>query len=140
MNAWRTDGTDLGLHHDGAVEVFGGVGEVFVEAFPAHPAGVFIAPVHIPALFNRAALFGDLCFDAIDFVADIDAIGDGALVVVFHHEVLVEEPDGLLRRRGCEADEEGVEVFEHLPPEAVDGAVTLVGDDETNFSMGTAGL
>ena len=51
-------------------------------------------------------------------------------MVVFHHEVLIEEPDRLLRRSGGEADEEGIEVFQHLPPEAVDGAVALVGDDE----------
>ena len=30
-------------------------------------------------------------------------------------------------------DEKGVEVFEHLPPEIVDGAVALVGDDEIEF-------
>src|SRR5208282_4601671 len=31
------------------------------------------------------------------------------------------------------ADKRGVEVFEHLPPEVVDGAVALVGDNEVEF-------
>ena len=35
---------------------------------------------------------------------------------------------GLLGRRGGEADEIGVEVFEHLPPEIVDGSVAFIGD------------
>src|SRR5213594_1993142 len=52
------------------------------------------------------------------------------LVSVFHDEVLIKEADGLLRRRGGEADEIGVEVFEHLAPEIVDGAVAFIGDDE----------
>ena len=39
------------------------------------------------AFVHLAAPFGDLGFDAVDVVADIHAIGDGALVVV-------------LRRRG----------------------------------------
>jgi hypothetical protein len=51
-------------------------------------------------------------------------------VAIFHDEILLEEGDGLERGRGGEADEEGVEVFEHLPPEIVDGAVAFIGDDE----------
>ena len=61
---------------------------------------------------------------------DVDLVGDGALVSVFHDEVLIEEADGLLGRRGGEADEIGVEVFEHLAPEIVDGAMAFIGDDE----------
>ena len=68
--------------------------------------------------------------DAVDIVVDVHAVGDGLLVAVLHHEVLVEEADGLLGGRGGEADEVGVEVFEHLAPEVVDGAVAFVGDDE----------
>ncbi len=61
-------------------------------------------------------------------------------MVVFHDEVLLEEAEGLLGRRGGEADERGVEVFEHLPPEVVDGAVALVGDDEVEFLDGESGV
>ncbi len=52
--------------------------------------------------------------DAVDVVADIDAVGHGLLVAVLHDEVLVEEAEGLLGGRGGEADEKGVEVFQHL--------------------------
>ncbi len=134
------DGADLRLHHDGAVEVGGGVGEVFVEAFPADGARLLAAAVHVEALLDFAALLGDLGADAIDFVADIHAIGDGALVVVFHHEVLIEEADGLFARRGGQADEEGVEVFEHLPPQAVDGAMAFIDDDEVEGLDGDGGI
>jgi len=60
----------------------------------------------------------------------------GAFVVVFRDAVLVEVSDGLGCGRGGEADEEAVEVFEHLPPEIVDGAVALVGDDDIEFLDG----
>jgi hypothetical protein len=79
-----------------------------------------------------------------------------------HDEVLLEEAEGLFGRRGSEADERGVEVFEHLPPEIVDGAVAViplrglrslrfafgvgaialggVGDDEVEFLDGERGV
>ena len=53
-----------------------------------------------------------------------------SFVRVFHDQVLVEEADRLLARRGRQADEMGVEIFQHLPPDGVDGAVALVDDDE----------
>ncbi len=49
---------------------------------------------------------------------------------VFHDQVLVEEAEGLLVGRGGEADEVGIEVFEHLCPEVVDGPMAFVGDDD----------
>ena len=49
---------------------------------------------------------------------------------VVHDQVFVEEADGLLVGRGGEADEERIEVFEHLPPDVVDGAVAFVDDDD----------
>ena len=59
---------------------------------------------------------------------------------VLHDEVLVEEAEGLLGGRGGEADEGGVEVFQHLAPEVVDGAVALVGDDEVEGLDGDGGV
>src|SRR5260370_12757385 len=72
--------------------------------------------------------------------ADVDLIGDGLLVVVLHDEILVEEAKGLLRGRGGEADEEGVEIFEELKPEGVDGAVGFVDDEEVESLDGDAGI
>ncbi len=78
--------------------------------------------------------------DAIDLVAYVDAISDGALVGVFGDQVLVEEAQGVFRGRGGQADEEGVEVLEHLAPEVVDRAVALVGDDEVEGLDGDVGV
>ncbi len=90
------DGADLGRDDDAAVEFFGGEGEVIVEPFPAEAACFFVAAVDVEALFHVVAGLGDAGSDAIDLVTDIDAIGDGAFVAVFHDEVLIEEADGLL--------------------------------------------
>ena len=68
--------------------------------------------------------------DAVHVVVDVDAVGHGLLVRVFHDEVLIEEAEGLLVGRGGEADEVGIEVFQHLRPEVVDGPVAFVGDDD----------
>ena len=52
--------------------------------------------VDVEAFLHLVALLGDAGLDAIDLVTDIDAIGDGALVTVFHDKVLPEKADGLL--------------------------------------------
>ena len=134
------DGADLVGHDDGAVEVGRRVIEIVGEHFLPGLARGLAAVIDKEALVHLAAAFGDLGFDAIDVVADVHAIGDGALVVVFRDAVLVEVGDGLRRRRGGEADERSVEVFEHLPPEIVDGAVALVGDDEVELLDGDGGI
>ena len=123
------DGANLIGHDDGAVEVGGRVIEIVGEDGLPGLARGFAAVVDEETLVHFPARVGDPRFDAIHVVADIHAIGDGALVVVFGDAVLVEVGDGLRRGRGGEADERGVEVFEHLPPEIVDGAMALVGDD-----------
>ncbi len=106
----------------------GGVGEVLVELLPARPAGLALAELGDDAGVDRRALLGDRGADAVDVEGDVDLVGDRLLVPVLHHEVLVEEPERLLVRRRGQADREGVEVVEHLPPEAVDRAVALVHD------------
>ena len=125
------DRADLVLGDDGAVELVGGVGEVVVELLPARLPGLAVAEAasHRPAstVEPRSVISGA---DPVDVEVDVDAVGDRLLVAVLHDEVLVEEAERLLRGRGGEADQEGVEVFEHLPPEVVDGAVALVDDDD----------
>ena len=121
---------DLVLGDHVAVELVGIVLEVVVELLPALLARLAVALVDVEAGVDLGALGGDLGLDAIDVVVDVDAVGHGLLVVVFHDEVLIEEAEGLLGRRGGEADQMGVEVFQHLAPEIVDRAVALVGDDD----------
>ena len=85
-------------------------------------------------LGELGAILGDLGLDAIDVVADIDAVGDGLLVAVVLDQVAVEEADGLRRGRGGQADQEGIEVVEHLPPDVVDRAMAFIHDDEIERS------
>ena len=109
----------------------GVVGEVLVDGFEAFAAGLTVAErgdVALAAFDGRAGL-GDRGADAEHVEVDVDAVGDGLREAVLHHEVLVEEPERLLARRGGEADEEGVEVLEDLAPHPVDRAVALVDDD-----------
>ena len=62
--------------------------------------------------------------------ADIDAVDDRTLVRILRDEVLAEKAERVQRRRRGQADDEGVEIFEHLPPGAIDRAMAFVGDDE----------
>ncbi len=127
-----------GLHHGAdlvgrlhaAVQLGGVVVEILVELPVAAAARVALHHLHPVAGLDLAAGFGDFGADAIDVVIDIDAVGHGLLVAVFHDQVLVEEAEGLLVGRGGEADQVGVEVVEHLAPQLVDGAVGFVGDDD----------
>jgi len=134
------DGADLGGVDHGAVELVGGVGEVFVEELLAGGAGEFVAFGDEVAFVDGGAVFGDLGFDAVDVVTDVDFVEDGAFVAVVHDEVLVEVGDGLFGGGGGEADEVGVEVFEDLAPEVVDGAVTFVDDDDVKGFGGDGGV
>ena len=124
------DGADPILGGDVAVEVGWGVGKLFVELLPAQGARQRVAPVDRVAGLDRAAASVIPRVDAVDLAIDVDAIGDGSLAGVFHDQIAVEEAEGEFGGRGGEADEGGVEILEHLPPEVVDRAVALVDDDE----------
>ncbi len=124
------DGADLVGRLHAAIQLGGVVVEVLVELPVAALARVAVLHLHPVAGFDLAAGLGDFGADAIDVVIDVHAVGHGLLVAVFHHQVLVEEAEGLLVGRGGEADEISVEVVEHLAPEVVDGAMGLVGDDD----------
>ena len=125
------DGADLVRGDHVAVELVGIVGEVVVELFPSHLARVWRSRLsHVEAGVYLGASCGDGGADAVHVVVDVDAVGHGLLVAVFHDEVLIEEAEGLLVGRGGEADEEGIEVFQHLRPEVVDGPVAFIGDDD----------
>jgi len=126
---------DLGGADDVAVELFGAVFLVLVFLFPAFGTGELFAFLDETFEDGSAAL-GDFGFDEEDFVADVHAIGDGLLVGVFRDDVLFEEGEGAVVRGGGEADEEGVEVFDDLAPEVVDGAVAFIDDDEVEVLDG----
>ncbi len=137
------DGADLAFGDDVAVELVGGVGEVLTEQFEPLGAGELVALVHIDAGVagdDGGALLGDAGADAVNVEVHVDAVGDGLVVAVLHDEVLIEEADGLAGGRGGEADQEGIEVEQHLAPQLVDGAVALVHDDEVEELGRDAGV
>ena len=89
---------------------------------------------------DGGALLGDAGADAVDIEVHVDAVGHGLVVAVLHDEVLIEEADGLAGGRGGEADQERVEVKQHLAPQFVDGAVAFVHDDEVEELGRDAGV
>lgn len=124
------DGADLIGDDDGAVELGLLIGFLGFLDLPALGAGEAVAFLIVMPRLDGDAFLGDLGFDPVDVIADVHAIGDGLHVGVFGDEVPVEESErGLAGRRG-EADQEGVEVFDDLPPQVVDGAVAFVDDHE----------
>ncbi|MCS1408502.1 MAG: hypothetical protein M2R45_01678 [Verrucomicrobia subdivision 3 bacterium] len=98
--------------------------------FPAFSARQTLALFHLLACFQLAAMVGLLRVDDVDFVADVDAVGDGLLMDVLADHILLEEPIGAVVRGGGQADQAGVEILQNLAPEVVDGAVAFVDDDE----------
>ena len=88
----------------------------------------------------RGPLIGDFGADAVDVEVHVYVVGHRLPVVVFHDQVLLKEAEGLPGRGRGEADDEGVEVVQHLPPEVVDRAVTFVGDDEVEGLDGNVGV
>ena len=124
------DGADLVRHDDAIVELFGGVGLVLVLLLPATAAGEFLAFLDLLFGNQAGAGLGDLGLDGVDLVAHVDPVGDGFLVAVVADDVLAKEAVGAVVGRGGEAEEEGVEVVEHLLPEVIDGTVALIDDDE----------
>ena len=134
------DLADLVGDDDGAVELGFLEGFLLVLDGPAFLAGEAIALLVVEAGIELGALLGDAGLDAVDVVADVHAIGDGLDVGILGDEILVEEAEGGLAGGGGEADEEGVEVFEHLLPEIVDGAVAFIDDDEVEGLDGDAGI
>ena len=126
------DGADLIGGDAASIEFVGSVLDVLVGTLPADFAGLSVAQTdHGGVLgFDDAAPLGDLRADAVDLEIDVDVVGDGFLVAVFHHQVLLKEAERVLGRGGGEADEVGVEVVEHLSPQRVDGAVAFVDDDD----------
>ena len=75
------------------------------------------------------AALGHLRFNEEDILPHVDAVDNGLLPGVLTDHIFVEEGKGALVRRGGQANQEGVEVVQHLLPHIVDGAVTLIDDD-----------
>ena len=134
------DGTDLVGGEYAAVQLVGCPLLFLIEHLEALFLGEAVAHLYGGARFDGVALLCHLGFDAVDVVTHIDLVDHGVFVGVFRDEVLTKEADGLFGGCGGEADEEGIEIFEHLTPEVVDGAVAFVDDDDIELFNGDAGV
>ena len=134
------DCANLVFRHHVAVKPVGGVGQVLVQPLPADPPGQPVPPVDVVAGLHRGPLLGDLGANPVGVEVDVYLVDHGLLVGVLHDQVLLEEAEGLLGGRCGQSDQEAVEVLKHLPPEVVDGAVTLVGDDDVEGLDGDVGV
>ena len=124
------DGANLVRVDDGTVQFLAGIDDGLVLNFPALAARQPLALLDLLMRPGLAAALRPQRVDGVDFVADVDAIGDGLLVAVFADDVRFEEPIGAVVRGGRQADEIGVEVFQDLAPQVVNRAVAFVDDDE----------
>jgi len=82
------------------------------------------------AASDRRTVLADLSTNAIDVEVHEHAVGYGLFVVVLHHKILIEEAKGLLGGRRGQSNQRCVKVLQNLPPQVVDGAMTLIGDNE----------
>ena len=86
--------------------------------------------VHPLASLEFGAVLGDFGLDQVDVVADVHAIGHRLFVGVFGDDVFTEEAKGAFVGCCSQADQECIEVVQHLLPQVVDRAVALIDDDE----------
>ena len=134
------DGTNLVYRHHVAVKLVGSVGQVLLQLLPADLPGQPVPPVDVvPGLHGRS-LLGDLGANPVGIEVHVHTVGHRLLVVVLHDQVLPEEAEGLLGGCRGQSDQEAVEVLQHLPPEVVDGAVTLVGNDDVESLDGNVAV
>ena len=75
------------------------------------------------------AALGHLGFNQENILSHIDAVDDGLFTGIFADHVFMEKGKGALVRCGRQTDEKGVKVVQHLLPDIVNRAVTLVDDD-----------
>ena len=134
------DGANLVFGDDFAVELVGGVDQVVLELLLSDRPSPPVAPVDVVFGVHGRSLLGDPGADPVGIEVDVHAVDHGLFVVVLRDHVLLEEAEGLLGGGRGQPYEEGVEVVEHLPPQVVDGAVALVGDDDVEGVDGDVGV
>ena len=124
------DGPDLVRCNHAPVQLISRIQEIIIQLLPPLATGVLVPLVHIVPALNDTPVLGDVGFDPEYIVPDIHPVRNGPFVEVFHHQVLIEEPECLLGGGGRQANQEPIEILQHLPPEMVDRAVALISHDE----------
>ena len=86
------DGADLVGVDNGMVQFLGDIGDVLVLNLPALSARQTLALLDLLEGLELAAMLRPFRVNDIDFVADIDPIGDSLFMVVFADDVLLKKP------------------------------------------------
>lgn len=86
------------------------------------------------------ALFGDEGADPIHIKIDVYSVGYRLIMPVLHDEILVEKTECLPGGCGSEADDERIEIEQHLTPQFVNRPVSLVHYDEIEELGWDAGI
>ena len=125
----RSDhGTDLAGIHNVPIQLCRGIDQVFVHLFPALCAGQAV-PILDLLLQDHRTVFRNIGLNEEDILTDIDTINNGLLTGILADHVLVEKGKGTLVWRSGQANDEGVEIFQHLVPNVVDRPMAFIDDD-----------
>ena len=133
------DGADLIRVDDIAVKLFGAVGFIFVLSFPAFLRSLALAPLDLLLGADGAAL-GGFSVSITNTSWPTLTPSPRLFVVVFTDHVLAEKPVGTVIRRGGQTHQVGIKIFQHLPPQVVNGAVAFINNDDVKNSGGTLAL
>ena len=125
----RSDhGTDLAGIHNIPIQLCRGIDQVLVHLFPALGAGQAV-PILDLLLEDCRTVFRNIGLNEEDVLTDIDTINNGLLARILADHVLVEKGKGTLVRRSGQADDEGVEILQHLVPNVIDRPMAFIDDD-----------
>ena len=125
----RSDhGADLAGIHNVPIQLCCGIDQVLVHLLPALGASQAV-PVLDLLLQDHRAVFRNIGLNEEDVLTDIDPIDNGLLSRIFADHVLVEKGKGALVRRGGQADDESVEILQHLIPHVVDRPMAFIDND-----------
>ena len=125
----RSDhGADLAGIHNVPIQLCRGIDQVLVHLFPALGASQAV-PVLNLLLQDHRAVFRHVGFNEENVLAHIHAVDDGLLTGILADHVLVEKGKGAFVRRGGQADDESVEILQHLIPHVVDRPMAFIDND-----------
>ena len=125
----RSDhGADLAGIHNVPIQLCRGIDQILVHLFPALGASQAV-PVLDLLLQDHRAVFRHVGFNEENVLAHIHAVDDGLLTGILADHVLVEKGKGAFVRRGGQADDESVEILQHLIPHVVDRPMAFIDND-----------
>ena len=126
------EGTDHGADLAGIdhipIHVGSGIIEILVHLLPALRTSQAV-PVFNLLFHDVSAVFRDVGLDQEDILTHVYAVNDGLLTGILADNILIKKRKGAFVRRGCQTDDECIEILQHLIPDIVNGPVALVDYD-----------